>query len=477
MKRLQYLLLLALPLFFSSCNSKNIEEARPKYIFYMIGDGFGLNQSFLPEYYLDAKSKDTSTCHLDILTLPVLGTATTYSASSFITCSSAAGTALATGYKTNNGCLGVLPDGKTPVTSIAKKLHDEGYNVGIISTVSSDHATPAAFYAHVESRNMYKEISYQLKDVDYEYIAGASLRGAKKMPGIYDTLRNNGFVVSNDKDVILNHKLSDGKLFAYHPTADEKSDIPYCIDTKDDEMHLPFYVNKAIELFENDNKGFFMMIEGSQIDYACHQNDPGATLHEALDFNDAFKLVYDFYLRHKDETLIVITADHETGGLSIGQESKGYTFYPDLLDYQKISGDKFKEILKGIKNDDKQFSEEDLYALLNEYFGFNNEDERMALNKQDSLRIEYYYLKYFKPQRLAKQGDKLKTEIFKTDVVTVYDIAGLALKIMSEKVGIGWTTTSHNGCAVPVRAIGVWQEKFGGCYDNTDIPKKIYGDK
>lgn len=443
----------------------------------MIGDGFGLNQSFLPEYYLDAKSKDTSTCHLDILKLPVLGTATTYSANSLVTCSSAAGTALASGHKTNNGCLGVLPDGKTPVTSIAEKFHDEGYNVGIISTVSSDHATPAAFYAHVKSRQMYDEISYQMKDVDYEYIAGASLRGSKNMPGIYDTLRNYGFVVSNEKEVILNHKLSDGKLFAYHPSAAEKPDMSYCIDTKDDEMHLPFYVNKAIELFENDDKGFFMMIEGSQIDYACHHNDPGSVLHEVLDFNDAFKLVYDFYLRHKDETLIVVTADHETGGLTIGQQSQGYALYPELLDYQKISGDTFRRMLRKIKNSNEQFSEEDLYAMLNKYFGFNAEGEkRLALNKQDSLRIDYYYHEYFKPQKLAKQGDKLKAEIFKTDLVAVYDISSLALRILSEKVGIGWTTSDHNGCAVPVRAIGVWQEKFSGCYDNTDIPKKIYGD-
>lgn len=478
MKKLHYLIIIGLSLFFMSCvDNKDAQVKRPKYIFYMIGDGFGLQQSILAENYLDAISGDTMTCHLDMLSLPIMGTATTYSASSYVTCSSAAGTALACGYKTNNGCLGVLPDGKTKVTSIAKKLHDEGYNVGLISTVSSDHATPAAFYAHVESRNMYEDICYQLKDVDYEYVAGSSLRGVRKNPGIYDTLRNHGFVVSDDKNVILNHKLSDGKLFAYNPISAERSDIPYCIDTKDHDMHLPFYVKKAIELFENDDKGFFMMIEGSQIDYACHVNDPGATLHEVLDFNEAYKLVYDFYLRHKDETLIVITADHETGGLSIGQESQGYAFYPELLDYQKISGEKFKRMLKEIKNNDKSFNQEDLYALLNEYFGFNNsEDERMTLDKTDSLRIEYQYLKYFEPQKLARKDKNIKADIFKADMVSVNDIADLALRIMSEKVGIGWTTSSHNGCAVPVRAIGVGQEKFSGFYDNTDIPKKIYGE-
>ncbi len=241
-------------------------------------------------------------------------------------------------------------------------------------------------------------------------------------------------------------------------------------------MHLPFYVKKAIELFENDDKGFFMMIEGGQIDYGSHSNDPGVTLFETLDFNEAYKLVYDFYLRHKDETLIVMTADHETGGISIGQASKGYACYPQVIDYQKVSAEKFANILKEKKENNDKPSKDEIYQMLTENFGFNNGDQLMTLTKNDSLRIDYFYLKDFEPNRLARRGDKLQAKIYKTDLIAVNNLADLARTIFSEKAGIGWTTPNHTGSVVPVRAIGVWQEKFSGFYDNTDIPKKIYGD-
>ena len=467
----------SLMMLFYGCSNRNSQK-KPKYIFYMIGDGMGFAQTQLAENYLDAVCHDTATTHLEMMKFPVLGTATTYSASSFVTCSSAAGTALATGYKTKNSLLGVLADSVTPITPISQKFHDEGYNVGIITSVTLDHATPAAFYAHVKDRNMYKEISYQLKDNDFEFFGGAGLRGLKDDIGLYDSLKANGFVVTCDKQTILDHKMSDGKLIAYNPVTNAlPPDIPYLVDSRNHDMHLPFYVKKAIDLFEKDKKkGFFMMIEGGRIDHASHANDPGGTLGEMIDFDEAIKLAYEFYTRHPKETLIVITADHETGGLSIGQASTGYASYPELLDYQKISYDKLKAQFKEMANNDVKPTKEEIYNILCENFGFNNENPKMALNRLDSLRIDFFYIHDFDPGRMPKYGEMIKPEIYRTNLVSVHNMAGLAVRIMSEKAGIGWTTGSHTGGAVPVRAIGVWQEKFDGYYDNTDIPKKIHGD-
>ena len=460
-----------------SCKS-NTTKQKPKYVFYMIGDGFGVAQSQLAEEYLDAMAKDSAKCNLDIMNLPVLGMAATYSANSFITCSSAAGTALSTGFKTKNNMLGILPDSTTNVTSIAKKFHDDGYNVGIVATVTLDHATPAAFYAHVINRNMYKEISYQLKDVEYEYFGGAGLRGYKYDKGIYDTLRNHGFKVSSNIDEINGHKLSDGKLFAFNKAAENRpNDIPYCIDSKDDKMHLPFFVKKGIDLFENDDKGFFMMIEGSQIDYACHDNDPAAELWEVIDFNEAYKLVYDFYQRHPDETLIVITADHETGGLTIGQSSQGYACYPELLQYQTMSGEKFNKKINQMVEAGEKPKLDEIYAMLKTDFGFNNDNPKMQLNEDDSVRIEYFYNKTFNDKKVSLKMEILKNKMFNTDTRDIVNLGDVCKRIMSEKAGIGWTTSAHTGSGVPVRALGVGQEKFGGYYNNTDLPNKIYGMK
>ena len=458
-------------------NAQSKQQKRPKYIFFLIGDGFGLQHSMLAENYLDAKAKDTATCHLDLLKMPVLGTASTYSASSLVTCSSAAGTALSTGYKTKNNLLGVRPDSITPVMSIAKKFHDEGYNVGIISNATLDHATPAVFYAHVKDRNYFNDISNQMKNTGYEFFGGGSLRGLRDDPALLDTLRVHGYTVTENKDEIIKHKLSDGKLFAISPKRTKSGDIPYVIDNKDYDMNVPFYVKKAIDMFEHDKKSFFIMVEGGEIDFACHSNDPGAAVNEVLMFNEAYKLAYSFYLRHPDETLIVMTADHETGGMSIAQQSTGYATYPEMLDYQQMSGDAFNNIIQDMKKQKNKPTIEEIYTLISKDFGFNNADKRMKLNKTDSARIEYYYLKNFDHNKFENENEELESKIFNSDLRLIKSFSDLCLRIMSEKVGIGWTTGSHTGCCVPVRAIGVWQDKFAGFYDNTDIPKKIHGEE
>ena len=160
--------------------------------------------------------------------------------------------------------LGVKPD-TSEVISIAKKLHDEGYNVGIISTVGLDHATPGAFYAHSAKRSDYNSIAKQLAETGYEFFGGGSLIASAKNPEIWNYVKEKGYTVSNDPKVIENHKLSDGKLYAVSSQIAGAQDIPYFIDAPKHKMHLPYFVDKMIKLFEPSEKGFFAMIEAGKI--------------------------------------------------------------------------------------------------------------------------------------------------------------------------------------------------------------------
>ena len=200
--KLLVLIVLLIPFIFTSCN-KN-KEKKAKYVFLMIGDGMGLSQSLLAENYLDAISKDTSSIHLDFLKMPISGYASTYSANSLITCSAASGTALATGFKTNNGMLGVKPD-TTNLTAISKTLHNNGYLVGIITNVSLDHATPGAFYANSSSRSNYDHIAKQISDSEFEYFGGGYFLGTLFDSTVSDYLKSKNYSLVNNIDQIKKH--------------------------------------------------------------------------------------------------------------------------------------------------------------------------------------------------------------------------------------------------------------------------------
>lgn len=461
-KNMRFLVLISLliPFIFYSCNKK---EQKAKYIFLMIGDGMGLSQSLIAENYLDAMTQDTATVHIDFLRMPISGYASTHSANSLITCSSAAGTALSTGTKTNNGMLGVTPD-TSNLTAFSKTLHNNGYLVGIITNVSLDHATPGAFYANSSARSNYDEIARQIPDSKFEYFGGGNLLGALYDSTLTDYIKSKNYILLNNDEQIKNHKLEDGKLVASSNIVGKSMDIPYVIDMPDHYMDLPYFVKKGIDLFEPSNKNFFMMIEGGKIDWACHSNDAATAIHEVISFNEAFKHVYDFYQKHPDETLIVMTADHETGGLALGRNETKYSLKPQLLQYQKISEWEFNFMADSLIKAKVDLNT--LYKYIEDLFGFNNGVEELYLTKKDSIRINNLY------------NHKMKLELsdninLKYDDENSNSIASLCTQILAEKAGIGWTTGSHTGIGVPVRAIGCGAEHFNGYIDNTDIPKLI----
>ena len=328
-------LLLATLFVFSSCCRTS--EKKAKYVFYFIGDGMGFSHIALAEAYNAAKDGKIGSEPLCFTQFPVMGMATSYSASNMITCSSAAGTALSTGFKTNNGMLGVAPD-TTELESIAYKIHDAGYKVGIMTSVTIDHATPGAFYANSAARSDYYAIAAQLPESGFEFFGGGGFQGLKKEDGrkpIYEIVAENGYEVAFGKEEYEAKKDSAEKIIYFQNKERAAEVLQYAFLRGEGDISLADVVTEAIEFLDND-KGFFIMAEGGQIDWAAHANDITNTIHEIIDFDEAIQVAYEFYLKHPDETLIVVTADHETGGVTLGR-TKGYTFDLSLVPERALS--------------------------------------------------------------------------------------------------------------------------------------------
>lgn len=324
MKRiLTFLALIALVITVSSCQQ---QEKKAKYVFYFIGDGMGFSNVALAEAYQAQTRGVIGMDPLCFTSFPVLGEATTFSASSQVTCSSAAGTALATGFKTKNNMLGMSPD-TIPLTSIAYKIHDAGYSVGIMTSVQINHATPAAFYAHNASRGAYYEIGEELPKTGFEFFAAGGIIdpcGSKEpvMESLYKIVADSGYTVACGMED-FNAKKDAEKILLVR-SENSEDNLAYSIERKEGDMRLADLVGAAIEVLERDQDGFFLMAEGGLIDWAGHSNDLASTIFEIQDLDFAVKVAYAFYEKHPDETLIVITADHETGGVALGGYSYGY---------------------------------------------------------------------------------------------------------------------------------------------------------
>ncbi|HJB44850.1 MAG TPA: alkaline phosphatase [Candidatus Coprenecus merdipullorum] len=330
MKRFSIIAALVLfPILLSAQNQK------AKYVFYFIGDGMGFNHVSVTEYWLGYTEGVFDSRPLAFSNFPVLGWAVTHSASNLITDSAAAGTALSTGSKTDNGMLGVDSD-TTALESIAGKIHDAGYKVGISSTVGINHATPGAFYGHSASRSNYYDIAMEIPASGFEFFAGGGVIESTGEDGdkasVYDFIEKNGYVIAEGMDEFHGIKASAGKMLLLQEDGRMKTELPYAIDMKDGDMTQADLVKASIDfLYDGNGQGFFVMSEGGRIDWASHGNDTKAMILETLSLSDAVAEAIKFYNEHPDETLIVVTADHETGGLTMSWES-GYNVYFDKIE-------------------------------------------------------------------------------------------------------------------------------------------------
>lgn len=287
---------------FSSRNQTQKETSDIRNVILLIGDGMGLADVYA--------AMTVSEKPLNIEQCNIIGFQKTFSADKYITDSGAAGTALATGTKTKNGAIGVDSLGHR-LKSILEIAEEHGLATGLVSTSSITHATPASFIAHQYSRDSYENIAMDFLKTDIDvFIGGGIDHFAKRKDklNLLDSLKYRGYEVDTTLALIL--KSASPKLAGL--TAPVHN--PYHLKGRGDMLHLAS--GKAIEILSKSKKGFFLMIEGSQIDWAGHANIADTLVDETLDFDKAVGVALDF-ARTDGHTLVVITADHETGGVTI----------------------------------------------------------------------------------------------------------------------------------------------------------------
>lgn len=428
-----------------------------KYVFLFIGDGMGQSDVDLYEAYLAEKDGKEGFVQSNISKIPLLSMCTTHCKNRRITDSGAAGSAIACGQKFNVGEIAYSETGNQP-KSIAKVAKEKGMKVGIISTAPMNHATPASFYANQPTRKNYYQIGLQLSESNFDFFGGGGLlkqtgnkKDEKDLMTIY---QESGYLTFTSLKAIASMKSHNNKVIFTNETLDRDASIPYKIDREDAPNNsLAEIVETAIIHLDNP-KGFFMMVEGGKIDYAAHDNDAGSIIGEMEDFDNAIAEAYKFYLQHKNETMIIITADHETGGVSLGIADNGYESDFGILSKQKMSMSKFGTIIKKQTKNEDNVSLKEYTDLASKYFmGIEMDfsaDEQAILNE-------------------AYAAINAKSNRAKDEAKSKYNgnnpMAYAFCQIMNRRASVGFTTNAHTSAKVPVYAVGTTTPIL----DNTEI--------
>ncbi len=474
-----------------AANSQEILPGQsPKYIFYFVGDGMSQPQITMAE---KAISDDgfrnqfiTETCDyydlpadgkLNLRKFTTLGMATTNAENRFITCSAAAATALATGHKTTINTISMNGDRTQNLESVAEKAHKAGMKVGIVSSVSIDHATPACFYAHTEDRNNYEAIGQWLLKSEFEYFGGGFVKWdtykETSLDDYIEQLMAHGYTVANGVKDFDALKPGCGKAIASisknFGECHDGNSLPYNIDLNeqaDDNDRIPLcdFVKKGIELLYNDDKGFFLFCEGGKIDWADHGNDAVTNVYETIALDQAIGVALRFYNEHPDETLIILTGDHECGGLTLGFAGTHYESAFELMKNQKRSFEEFGAHMRGFV---KENSFEDVLQELKDNFGLGNEGP-LALSPYETKRLKEAYL-----VSKGDAGASLSQEERSLFYAGYEPVTVTATTILDNKCGVEWASFSHTALPVPVYAIGCGAQLLEGYFDNTDIPNSI----
>lgn len=440
-----------------------------KYVFFFIGDGMGLAHVAATEAYLGSKQDNIGFEKLNFTQFPAVGLATTFAENRLITCSAAAGTALATGNKTTINTISMDGKREKALETIAEQAKEKGFKVGIISSVSIDHATPAAFYAHQPNRNNYYQISLELPESGFDFFGGGGFKDPfyrnTNNISVFSKAPEKGYTITATKEDFYKLKQESGKVIAIGTELQSSGALRFAIDQTKEDIPLEDFVEKGIQFLEND-KGFFMMCEEGQIDWAAHANDGAAVIKNVLSLSKAVEKALDFYEKHPDETLIIVTADHETGGFALGWAGAYYESNLILIDQQKMSSYHFGLLADSLFKEPENKTFEFAMNLVEEYFGLGGNAE-IALSERETALLESSFL---------VMTDSTLT-ITKEEKELLYGgenpIAVTASRILNNRAGLSWGSWSHTAIPVPVFAIGVGQEHFEGYFDNTDIPKKI----
>ena len=369
-------------------------QGKAKYVFYFIGDGMGVNQVNAAETYLGAMQGRIGTEPLCFPSFPYAAFVNTQSATNGVTDSAAGGTALACGQKTKNGTLGMLKDLVTPISSIADWARNSGAAVGITTSVAVDHATPAAFYAHVKERHEQYTIGKQLIESGNDFYAGSdfTIPNDPEYPNgtsLYESAVAKGFTIARGYAEYQKAADKAKRMILFQSEEASNADrysIPYALDRKEGDLSLTDITRAGIDFLmkkQGEKNGFFMMIEGGKIDWACHANDM-AFIPELIDMDNAVRVAYEFYKQHPDETLIIVTADHETGGLVLARNL--YELHLDVIGHQRITIERLgKELHKmhDVQGDKLEWNT--VKTFITENFGFW---DKVQLTDNQTKRLE-----------------------------------------------------------------------------------------
>lgn len=442
-------------------------QGQAKYVFLIIGDGMGLNQINGTEMYLAELEGEIGFKPLLFTQFPNAGLLRTHSASNGVTDSAAAGTAIATGSKTKNGTVGLDSTLFNPVYSIAVKARNAGKKVGIVTSCGLDDATPAAFYAHQPKRSMQYEIAINAYSSRFDFFGGATFTKPETRSdgslghNVYRQMEEEGYVLAYGFDEYKEKSTDAERIIVLERKERKLLDLVYAIDRQESDLSLAQLSEAAVEHLSRDNQdGFFLMIEGGTIDMACHANDAATTFAEVLDLDETVKIALDFYQKYPEETLIIVTADHETGGMVLGAGSSRLNL--QVLQHQKMSQMALSARIEQLREQKKnKVSWEEIKALLTEAMGFW---DKVTLTEAEEAQIREAYKISF----VDGDASKVETLYQKDEKISV-----AANKVINKKANVGWMSSGHSAGFVPVFAIGAGAESFNSLMDNTQLSQKI----
>ncbi len=458
----------------------DVSTAKPKYVFFFIGDGMGVAQRTLAEYYQDYMGED----QLEMNHLPEIGMYSTQSNNSYIPDSAATATAMSAGVDTNNGQIATQPLDDNQLTSenaeeeaktiqdvdteademvnLGDGLHDAGIPMGVVTTTRITHATPAAFTSHSNDRDNEALIAEEQLDFapellvggGTEYLTPQSEEGSKRTDDrdLIQEYEDKGYTYFDDMET-FDSTVADTTTPVLATFND--SHLDYEIDTPEDAPGLSEMTEASIDyMYNNYEDGFFMMIEGGRIDQAAHANDAPAMLQETLEFEAAIQEGLEFYEEHADETLILVGADHETGGLGLGANSDYYLNLGTLDDYNGGT----EAMIQG-KYEQGMDHEQVIEYLQNDY-GLGELTDAEYKQLDDVMT---------RMDNTEPDPDSGYVGIFYDDYGAYDPLASVVNQITASRANIGFTTHAHTASFVEASAIGVGAENFDGMFTNQDI--------
>ena len=468
----------------------------PRYVFWIMGDGLSLNLLTAASFYMGDKlygPDQIRDFYFNFMEFPVVGLQATWDAQNFISESAATATAMFTGVKTNHGWMAIDPD-YNPLTSIATKLQEQhGFRIGLVADVNMNHATQGALYAYSSDRGATFDIAMAALETGFNFFGG-SWRPQGRAEEIKDIFRERGYTVVNtpeeifalDNTVGLVHAMSPQQ--AVHPREAFMS-MPYRIDRSEDDMSIADFMQVAINTMMNDT-GFFIMAETGRMDWAGHDNDAVAMIHEVFELADMVQVAIDFYRQHPEDTLIIVTGDHDAGGMTVGRQREtaisSHHLHMHLLSYQIVSQAAFRFILEDelFFLDDPTF--EGALELIERYIGLvaptspnaDSADPLLILSDADLANLRHAYDVHLRILTDAAEEDAgggvTSSRFWTTEDRLRWGTFGSPLgieatRILAYQAGITWSTFEHTASPVPVFAMGVGAEAFGGFSDNTDM--------